>query len=239
MKNDIELKSKKYNNDLFLTYGEEAKYIVEKNWKNHLKYFLEYFSSHIKKDNSKTTLLDVGCGAGLISKELLKYGFKIYGVDFSSEAIKFAKIENPGIDFQHSSIYELPFSNESFDIIICLGVFQTVADPDKAIAEMTRVLKKSGILIIRTLNTLFLLSFKGKKDNPDYIFYNPFDFKKMMEKEGLNVYSLKGIYSFLKRFNFLINFLVKTKLYKIFNFLFFPIFVFLSPGFYIEGRKNK
>lgn len=238
MKNDIESKARKYNDDIFITLGERAKYISEKNWKNHLKYFLEYFSPHIRKDNSKSIILDVGCGVGLISKELLKYGFKIHGVDFSSEAIKFAKIENPRIDFQYSSIYKLPFSDESFDVIICLGVFQTVANPDKATAEMARVLKKNGILIIRTLNTLFLLSFKGKKDNPDYIFYNPFNFKKMMEKIGFRVHPIKGIYSFPRRFNFLIGLIIKTKLYKIFNFLFYPIFVFLSHGFYIEGRKK-
>jgi len=45
-------------------------------------------------------MLDVGCGGGLISKEIAKKGFQVYGVDFSSEAIKFAQSQNPEINFQ-------------------------------------------------------------------------------------------------------------------------------------------
>lgn len=238
MKNNIESKARKYNDDIFITLGEEAKYISEKNWKNHLKYFLEYFSPHIRKNNSKSAILDVGCGAGLVGKELVKKGFQVYGVDFSLEAIKFGQRENPEINFQHSSIYKQPFSNETFDIIICLGVFQTVMYPDRALFEMARILKTGGILIIRTLNALSFSSKKAKKNNPDYIFYNPFLFKKEMERAGFKVCPVKGIYSFPKRFNFLIGLIIKTKLYKIFNLFFFPIFVFFSHSFYIEGIKK-
>ena len=238
MKKDIEPKFKKYNDDLYLIYGKDGKYIAEKNWERHLKYFLEYFRPHIKKNNSETALLDVGCGAGLISRELLKYGFKIYGVDFSSEAIKLGRIENPEINFQYSSIYELPFPDKTFDIIVCLGVFQTVTYPDRALAEMARTLKKGGALIVRTLNSLSILHKKAKENNPDFIFYSPWLFREKMEKAGFEARSVKGIYSFPRKFNFLIAFIIKIKLYKIFNFLFFPIFVFFSHGFYIEGIKK-
>ena len=173
-----------------------------------------------------------------MSRELLKYGFKIYGTDFSSQAIELAKVENPEINFQCSSIYKLPFSNGKFDVIICLGVFQTVDYPEKALVEMARVLKKDGVLIIRTLNALSLSYLKAQKDNPDFIFYNPFIFKKEMSKLGFKIKTIKGIYSFPKRFYFLIGLIIKTKLYKVLNFLFFPIFVFFSHGFYIEGIKK-
>ncbi len=238
MEKDIEVRIKKYYDNVFATYGKDAKFMVEKNWNNNLRYFLEYFYSHIKRDNSKTILLDVGCGTGLVSKELLKHGFRVSGVDFSSEVVKFAREENPGVDFTQSSIYELPFLDGTFDIVVCLGVFQTVEHSDRAIAEMGRVLKKGGILIVRTLNTLFLLSFRGKRDNPVCIFYNPFSFKKMMEKEGFNVFPIRGIFSFPPKLDFLSGFFVRIKLYKVFNFLFFPIFVFFSHGFYIEGVKK-
>ncbi len=232
MRKDLE----KYNDELFQKYGEKAKYMLERSWENYLKYFLQYFANHIKKDNSKTFLLDVGCGAGLISKEIVKRGFRVYGVDFSLEAIKFGQRQNPEINFQHASIYKLPFPDGMFDIIICLGVFQTLIHPERAIIEMARTLKKDGILIVRTLNALSLSG--AKKNNPSYSFYNPFLFKKEMEKNGFVVYLPKGIYFFPKMQDFLVGLIIKTKLYKIFNFLFFPIFVFLSHSFYIEGRKK-
>jgi len=238
MRKNIELKLKKYNDDLYINHGVDGKFLAEGNWKTHLEYFLEYFHPHIKKDNLNITLLDVGCGAGLVSRELLKYGFKIYGVDFSSQAIELAKVENPEINFQYSSIYKLPFPNKKFDVIICLGVFQTVEYPEKALAEMARVLKKDGVLIVRTLNALSLSYLKAQKDNPDFVFYNPFSFRKKMSKAGFKVKAVKGIYSFPKKFNFLIEVIIKTKLYKILNFLFFPIFLFFSHGFYVEGIKK-
>lgn len=236
MKKETEMEIEKYNDDRFRIYGEGAKYMVEKSWKNYLEYFLEYFSHYIKKDNSKTSLLDVGCGGGFISKELAERGFQVYGIDFSSEAIKFAQRQNPEINFQRSFIYKLPFPDEKFDIIICLGVFQTVLDPERALIEMARTLKREGTLIIRTLNTLSLS--KAKKNNPFYNFYNPFILRKEMEKIGFTTCPPKGIYLFPQKLDFLVGLIIKIKLYKIFDFLFFPIFVFFSHSFYIDGIKK-
>lgn len=239
MKKELELEWEEDIDDLFRIHGGKAKYMLEGNWKDYLKYFLEYFACYIKKDNSKTYLLDVGCGAGLISRELSKMGFQVCGIDFSSEAINLGRSENHEINFQHASIYKLPFSSETFDIIICLGVFQTVTYPERALVEMTRVLKKGGILIMRTLNILSLSFFKSKKNNPSYNFYNPFLLKKEIEKIGFKVYPPKGIYFPPKKRNFMIDLIIKTKIYRVFNLLFFPIFVFFSHSFYIEAKKNK
>lgn len=238
MKKELESRWEKKIDDIFRSNEEKIKFTLEKKWRQHLAYFWEYFANNIKKDNSKTLLLDVGCGAGFISKELAKSGFKVYGVDFSLEAIKFAQSQNPKINFQRSSIYELPFPDEMFNIIICLGVFQTVTNSEKALDEMARVLKREGVLIIRTLNTLSLVSFSKKKKNPFYTFYNPFLFKKEMKKRGFKVCFPRGVYFFPGRLNSLSYLIVKTKLYKIFNFFFFPIFMLFTHNFYIEGIKR-
>lgn len=239
MKEEQELIWEKDNDNFFHNYGENAKYMLEKNWEHYLNYFLEYFDKNIKKDNSKTFLLDVGCGAGLVAKILTEKGFKVYGVDFSLEAIKVAKKQNYGINFEHSHIYDLPFADKTFDVIICLGVFQTVSEQNRALAEMARALKKGGILVIRTLNSLSLYYRIAKKNNPSYNFYNPFIFKKMIEKNGFKVCAPKGIYFIPKNLFFITDLIIKAKIYKVFNFLFFPIFVLFSHSFYIEAKKYE
>lgn len=227
------------NDSFFYNYGENAKYMLEGNWKHYLAYFLEYFGQNMQKDNSNYFLLDVGCGAGIVAKVLAEKGFKVHGVDFSSEAIKAAKKQNLGIIFDRSSIYKLPFSNETFDIIICLGVFQTVANQEKALAEMARILKKGGVLIIRTLNSLSLYYLKAQKNNPSYNFYNPFVFKEQIEKTGFKAEPPKGIYFVPGNQFSLTDIILKTKLYKFFNVFFHPVFALFSHSFYIEAKKYE
>lgn len=238
MKENLEEKWEREVNKIVIEKGGELGYMVEKNWRNYLKYFLLYFYPHIKKDNSKTFLLDIGCGPGFVLKELVQHEFKLYGVDFSSQMVEFAKTGVTGVNFQRSSIYQIPFPDEMFDIIICLGVFQTVTDPEAALSEISRVLKKEGLFVIRTLNKLSLSYYKTKKDNPEYFFYNPFLFKKELERMGFKVSSIKGIYFFPKKLHFLMDLIIKTKLYKFFNLLFFPLFVFFAHSFYIEAVKK-
>lgn len=131
----------------------------------------------------------------------------------------------------------MPFPNEKFDIVICLGVFQTVTAPDKALLETNRVLKRGGVLIIRTLNDLSLSSFWAKKNNPNFTFYNPFLFKKELNNKGFQSIRLKGTYFFPPSLSFFTELLFKIRLYKILN-LFFPIFVLFSHSFYIDGIKR-
>jgi len=223
--------------EMFLDPTKDKGQFVEKHWKNYLTYFNLYFQSHIKKDNSKTLLLDIGCGPGYALGELQKHGFQLYGSDFSTKMIEYAKTLYPKILFQQSSVYLMPFADETFDIIVCLGVFQTITEQEKAIAEMRRVLKKGGTLIIRTLNKLSLSSVKAQHLNPDYRFYNPFAFAQQLRDNGFAIRGLKGIYLMPQKFNFLFDVVVVSKLYALFNALFFPLFVFLSHSFYCEAKK--
>ncbi len=209
----------------------------ERSWKIYFQYFFEYYLKKIKDINLKSSVLDVGCGSGVISKELARLGFEAYGVDFSKEVVKVARRYAPTVDFQRSPIYKLPFPNESFDVVVCLGVLQTVADPSRAIKEMARTLKKDGVLIIRTLNTFAISSFRGK-NSPIFTFYSPLQLKKILSKEGFKNISIKGIYICPKFLEVFTRIILWSKIYRWLNVIFFPIFIFLSHSFYIDGVKK-
>jgi len=209
-----------------------AKYLLEKSWKIYLDYFLEYFTL---LGGGGKKLLDVGCGAAIVSKKMVERDFNVFGVDFSSEVIKIARQYCPEADFKKSYTYKLPFPDEMFDIVICLGVFQTIIEPEKALDEMTRVLKKGGVIIIRTLNSFRPFSLDLTKG--DKVF-NPFQFKKLLRKRNFKNINIKGIYIFPNVVGFLNNLILKMKIYNIFNILYVPFFIFISHSFYIEAKKQ-
>jgi len=102
----------------------------------------------IKKNDH---VLDIACGWGRVSKELLKVNKKISirGVDISKP---FAQIYNnelsPRAKAKVASMEKLPFKNNQFDLILCYETIEHVRNPKKVISEMRRVLKKKGKLIL-------------------------------------------------------------------------------------------
>lgn len=91
-------------------------------------------------------ILDVGCGTGALMKELGVYG-EVFGVDFSSEAVDFCRsrgIEN----IQKGGLENLPYTDNSFDLVLALDVLEHIPDDGKGLAEIYRVLKPDGIVIV-------------------------------------------------------------------------------------------
>lgn len=103
-------------------------------------------------------VLDVGCGDGALSYILAKAGASVTGVDNEPRGIEFAwqnlnsqnrqgKLQ---YEFAVASAYELPFPDDSFDLVVSCEVIEHVADPQKMIAEMKRVSKPRGMVILTT-----------------------------------------------------------------------------------------
>lgn len=90
----------------------------------------------IKFDN----MLDIGCGEGFVLHYLRSKNAT--GVDISRTALKVAKSLNPNYKFIEASIYDLPFKNDNFDIIIVLEVLEHLEDPQKAIDKIKRFSKR-------------------------------------------------------------------------------------------------
>jgi SAM-dependent methyltransferase len=101
-------------------------------------------------------VLDIGCGAGvdtILAGEMVGPSGKAVGVDVVPEMLERA-IENlngtslTNVTFREASAQDLPFADETFDVVISNGVFNLVPDKLRALAEAFRVLKPNGRLTI-------------------------------------------------------------------------------------------
>jgi len=91
-------------------------------------------------------VLDVGCNDGVfgaVLKDRLKCD--VTGVDLSDVALELAK--KRGLNVLKADAENLPFEDHSFDVVCCMEVLSHLFDPEKALKEMRRVLKKNGILL--------------------------------------------------------------------------------------------
>ena len=96
-------------------------------------------------------ILDIGCGDGKLSLEVLNRtkARELVGIDLDEKEIaKAKKIKDSRLIFLVADALNLPFNNEEFDAIFCNISFQQFQDKEKALKEMYRVLKNNGEVII-------------------------------------------------------------------------------------------
>ncbi|MED1412070.1 MULTISPECIES: class I SAM-dependent methyltransferase [Bacillus] len=98
-------------------------------------------------------IIDIGCGGGIYTKELALMGASnVIGLDFSKEILQAAK-ENcssfPNISFIHGDAHNIPFPDETFDIVISRAVIHHLQDIPTFLSEVSRILKKDGMLILQ------------------------------------------------------------------------------------------
>ena len=97
----------------------------------------------------KLVILDAGCGTGINMEWLAKYG-EVYGVDISEDALKFCK-KRKLERVEKTSIEQLPFKDDTFDLVLSLDVIYhlDVKDDIAALKEMKRVLRNEGVMILK------------------------------------------------------------------------------------------
>jgi 2-polyprenyl-3-methyl-5-hydroxy-6-metoxy-1,4-benzoquinol methylase len=105
------------------------------------------------------TVLDAGCGEGYLSRILARSGAIVTGVDSSARLIEAARTQNLSdalpVTFDIASVDELPYADNTFDLVICNHLINDLHDPSKPIREFSRVLRSGGRIIILMLHPCF------------------------------------------------------------------------------------
>jgi SAM-dependent methyltransferase len=100
-----------------------------------------------------TRYLDVGCGSGMAANMAADLGADVSGIDASEELLMIAKERVQKGDFQLGDLEELPFEDDSFDVVTGFNSFQYAGNPMVALAEARRVTKPNGRIVIVTWGT--------------------------------------------------------------------------------------
>ena len=165
------------------------------------------------------SVLDAGCYNGIYSKIFLEGNNKVYGIDASIDAVEEAK--KLGVLAAVADLEDkFPFKDQFFDVVHAGEVIEHIYDTDSFVSECKRVLKKDGLLIITTPNTLSLprrllyaigsgrffeasntfstegqsvghIRFFTKKLLKDYMEYNSFEMKRY-KSDYVNLFFFKS-----------------------------------------------
>ncbi|GHU39753.1 SAM-dependent methyltransferase [Bacilli bacterium] len=111
-----------------------------------------FFKRYILKNldfPDKARVLDVGAATGrLLGMLATKHQFEGVGLDISPQMIALAQKQHPEFSFVTGSAMQLPFENQSFDVLICSASFHHFPSPETFLREARRVLKPGGKLVI-------------------------------------------------------------------------------------------
>jgi len=149
-----------------------------------IKYYIEDVLK-IANENKPINILDLGCGDGESYEYFKTLNNKInwFGIDISDISnISFNnKLKDKFIKFDGINI---PFPNDSFDIIYCKQVFEHVKNPRELLSDINRVLKKDGIFVGSTshLEPYHALSYWN---------YTPFGFNILLKEVNLNLIEIR------------------------------------------------
>lgn len=102
------------------------------------------------------TLLDIGCGGGLLTEPMARLGATVTGVDATERNIEIARVhaERMGldIDYRFASAGDLVAEGRQFDVVLNMEVIEHVADRDAFLADSARLLRPGGLMFLATLN---------------------------------------------------------------------------------------
>jgi ubiquinone/menaquinone biosynthesis C-methylase UbiE len=93
-------------------------------------------------------VLDVGCGTGSLARWMTAVEPRLVATLVDASPAMLARADVPGARRVRADAARLPFADESFDVVVCAWVLETVAEPERALRELARVLVPGGLLAL-------------------------------------------------------------------------------------------
>jgi SAM-dependent methyltransferase len=138
---------------------------------------------HIAVTGKPLRILNVGVATGATSQMLDAFG-EVTSLEYDEETCDFLR-SKVGIEAVQGSVTELPFENESFDLVTCFDVVEHVEDHAKAVSELGRVLKPAGTLFVTVPAFMFLWD-EHDLANHHFRRYTRGQLKRLFAPLGLN-----------------------------------------------------
>lgn len=151
-------------------------------------------------------ILDIGCGLCHWSKLLLPYlqpqaavtalDNDIIWADGNDQLIAYFEHRGNSIEFVHADAHRLPFEEDSFDVVTCQTVLIHLKNPEKALAEMKRVVRPNGIVICAEPNNLVQAILKDSANRRESMEETTERFESTLASENLKKMDSRGHNSF-------------------------------------------
>ncbi|OFX12372.1 MAG: bifunctional 3-demethylubiquinol 3-O-methyltransferase/2-polyprenyl-6-hydroxyphenol methylase [Alphaproteobacteria bacterium RIFOXYD12_FULL_60_8] len=127
-----------------------------------IRYIRDALAAHFGRDATQEhpfaglSLLDIGCGGGLLSEPMARMGFAVTGIDAGEKNVRIAanhaKRSGLSIHYREATPESL---QETFDVVLNMEVVEHVADPDLFLKSACACLKPGGLMVAATMNRTF------------------------------------------------------------------------------------
>ncbi|MBN2139315.1 MAG: class I SAM-dependent methyltransferase [Sedimentisphaerales bacterium] len=142
-------------------------------------------------------ILEIGCGIGTIVSRLSAEGYSVAGIDISRRAIAYGLEKYGDINLEVQAAETLPYENQSFDVVLSFDLLEHIADVDRHVAEVSRVLRPEGRYLFQTPNkysnaiaeTLSHKSLKWRRAHPSL--HTPRQLKRRLAAHGFEARFIK------------------------------------------------